>query len=168
MKNLWAPWRMDYILSKKPKNQGCIFCLDDFDTKLSQNDLDRLVVYKGKEIFIMLNKYPYATGHLLLLPYRHIQDIVELTPSENLELMFLLQTSCTVLRKTCTPGGINMGVNLGEAAGAGIAEHLHFHIVPRWQGDSQFLAVISDTRLIPQSLAKTQEIFTLAFQEVLD
>ncbi len=168
MKNIFAPWRMDYILSKKPNSSSCIFCLDGFSNQeISLAEAERLVVYKGKEIFIMLNKYPYANGHLMLLPYRHLQDFTLLSATESAEMMLLMQKSCLVLEKECKPDGINMGINLGKAAGAGIAEHLHFHIVPRWEGDSQFLAVTSDTRLIPELLPKTQKRFELAFKMIM-
>ncbi len=165
MQNLFAPWRMEYILSDKPKEDKCIFCLEPTkDKSIGAEETEKLVVYKGEEIYIMLNKYPYAAGHLMLLPYRHIQDFTTLTTSEGAEMIALMQKSCLVLEKECRPDGINMGINLGAAAGAGIAEHLHFHIVPRWQGDSQFLAVVADTRLIPESLSSTQERFARAFK----
>lgn len=173
MENLWAPWRMEYILSAKHKG-ACVFCVDippltdaSLFIELSDSDAERLIVYKGREMFVMLNRYPYAPGHLMIIPYRHVMDITELTDSESSEMMNLMQNSCKVLRKECNPAGINMGVNLGSAAGAGITDHLHFHVVPRWQGDSQFIAVISDVRLIPEHLASTQARFALAFREVM-
>ena len=135
--------------------------------KLSNDDAKRLIVHKGKEMFVMLNRYPYAAGHLMIIPYRHVMDITELTESENLEMIRLMQISCKVLRKECKPDGINMGINLGSAAGAGIADHLHFHVVPRWEGDSQFIAVLSDVRLIPEHLESTQLRFALAFSEII-
>jgi len=174
MQNLWAPWRMEYILSEKPTG-ACVFCVDIPSfienalpfSPLSDDDTKRLIVYKGREIFVILNRYPYAAGHLMIIPYRHIMDITELTQSENSEMMRLMQISCKVLRKECKPDGINMGINLGSAAGAGIADHLHFHVVPRWEGDSQFIAVLSEVRLIPEHLESTQKRFALAFSEII-
>ena len=180
MENLWAPWRMEYILKKKPsESSGCVFCVQTPDfvldkgvqlsgfVPLTQEDVERLVVCRGQEVFVMLNRYPYAAGHLMVIPYRHIMDFTELTVSENAEIMHLMQVSCKVLGRECKPDGINMGINLGSAAGAGIADHLHFHVVPRWAGDSQFIAVVSDVRLIPEHLEDTQKRFALAFREII-
>ncbi len=169
MQHMWAPWRMEYITGTKPKNTGCIFCLEKetWHSDISEEEAKRLIVYKGKECFVMLNKYPYAAGHLMILPFRHIGDITELTPSESAEIMFLSQESAKILREECRVDGINMGVNLGSAAGAGVADHLHFHAVPRWHGDSQFIAVTADIRLIPEHLEKTQARFMLAFLKKL-
>lgn len=179
MENLWAPWRMQYLQSdNKSTAQNtetgekiCIFCVQkpkaDIDFQLSEEDKSRLIVYKAKELYIMLNRYPYASGHIMIMPYRHIADITNLSDSESLELMHLAKASCKVLREECKAQGINMGANLGSAAGAGIADHLHFHVVPRWQGDSQFLAVLGDVRLIPEFLETTQARFALAFKNLL-
>ncbi len=113
----------------------------------------------------MLNRYPYAAGHLMVLPCRHIADISDMTGAECAELMDLVKLSCMVLREECGCEGINIGINLGEAAGAGIAEHLHCHLIPRWKGDSQFIAVMDDVRLIPEALEQTCARFRVAFKK---
>lgn len=167
MSTMWAPWRMEYILSPKKKN-GCVFCLDNFDRELSEEDAKRLVVYKGKHVFVMLNRYPYAAGHLMVIPYRHCMDLTDLSDEERSEFMEVVNLSCKAIRKVCRPDGINMGINLGKAAGAGISEHLHGHLVPRWEGDSQFIAVVADVRLIPERLEIMQKTFVLAFKKIID
>lgn len=160
MKNLWAPWRMDYILGPKPDH--CVLCVPETATRPEQ-DADRLVVYRGRLVFVMLNRYPYASGHLMVIPYRHVTDITELTPDESAELLSVTQLACRVLREASHPQGINIGVNLGEAAGAGIRDHMHLHVVPRWNGDSSFIAVLDDVRVIPEHLRATQERFAALF-----
>jgi len=151
MEQLWAPWRMDYILGPKPDT--CVFCLPE-DTS---EDRDRLVLARGKHSFVVMNKFPYNSGHLLVTPRRHVSCITELTVDENLELTRGLAYCTDVLKKAMHPQGINIGLNLGEAAGAGIAAHLHYQMVPRWNGDSSFMAVFSETRVIPQLLASTYD-----------
>ena len=167
MSTMWAPWRMEYILSPKKKN-GCVFCLENFEQELTEEDAERLVVYKGKHVFVMLNRYPYAAGHLMVIPYRHVMDLTDLSDEERSEFMDVVNLSCKAIRKICRPDGINMGINLGKAAGAGISEHLHGHLVPRWEGDSQFIAVVADVRLIPERLGTMQKTFALAFKEIID
>ncbi len=150
MKNLWAPWRMKYILGPKTHG-GCVLCAPPH----TGEDEDRLIVYRGSHVFVMLNRYPYASGHLMVIPYRHVGDITELSADECAELMATVQLSCRVLREVSRPQGINVGLNLGEAAGAGIGMHLHMHVVPRWSGDSNFMAVLDDVRVIPEALEET-------------
>ncbi len=147
---LWAPWRMDYILGPKP--DSCVLCLPENDFS---RDEERLVLYRGKTAFVIMNKFPYNNGHIMVAPLRHVIDISLLEPHEATEIMFLLQKSTAVLREFFHPQGINIGLNLGEAAGAGIRDHMHFHLVPRWNGDSSFMAVMSETRVIPEHLAVT-------------
>lgn len=152
MKDLWAPWRMEYILGPKPGS--CVLCVPrEADPK---EDEERLVLFRGSFVFVMMNRYPYAAGHLMVIPYRHATDITDLTPEESAELMAVTQLSCRVLREASHPGGINIGINLGEAAGAGIRDHMHLHVVPRWNGDSSFMAVLDDVRVIPEHLKATQ------------
>lgn len=178
MENLWTPWRMEYLQKDNKNNdidtnkkRACIFCVDKPKTQedfaLTEEDISRLIVFKGRELYCMLNRYPYANGHLMIMPYKHVADITDLSESETLEMMELAKISSIILREECKAQGINMGANLGSAAGAGIAEHLHFHIVPRWHGDSQFLAVLADVRLIPEPLETTQARFALAFKKLL-
>ncbi|HJD96926.1 HIT domain-containing protein [Mailhella massiliensis] len=151
MKNLWAPWRMQYILGPKP-HDGCVLCAPENPAE----DEERLIVYRAAHVFVMLNRYPYASGHLMVLPYRHVGDVTDLTAEEASELMEVAQLCCRVLRETCRPQGINVGLNLGAAAGAGLGEHLHMHVVPRWSGDSNFIAVLGDVRVIPEALEETR------------
>lgn len=147
---LWAPWRMEYILGPKP--DSCVLCLPPDDLS---HDEDRLVLHRGKFAFVIMNKYPYNSGHIMVAPLRHVMDLPLLTMEESLEIMELLKGCTAILREHCNPQGINVGLNLGEAAGAGIRDHLHFHLVPRWNGDSSFMAVLSETRVIPQHLASS-------------
>ena len=156
MKDLWAPWRMEYIMGPKPDR--CVLCVPETaDPARPEQDEERLVVYRGRFVFVMLNRYPYASGHLMVIPYRHVTDITELTPDESAELMSVMQLACRVLREASHPQGINIGINLGEAAGAGIRDHMHLHVVPRWNGDSSFMAVLDDVRVIPEHLKVTQK-----------
>lgn len=150
MEVIWAPWRMDYILGHKPDT--CIFCLPPEE---AGEDAARLVLKRGRHAFVVMNKYPYNNGHLMVVPYCHTCDFASLSPEAGLECMELMQL-CTVALKTfASPDGINIGLNLGRAAGAGVGEHLHWHIVPRWNGDSSFIAVTAETRVIPQYLSET-------------
>ena len=150
MKNLWAPWRMQYILGPKCRG-GCVLCAPEH----TDEDEDRLIVYRSRHVFVMLNRYPYASGHLMVIPYRHVSDITDLTVEEAADLMAVVQLSCRVLREVSRPQGLNVGLNLGEAAGAGIGMHMHMHVVPRWNGDSNFMAVLDDVRVIPEALTET-------------
>ncbi|MDR1359411.1 MAG: HIT domain-containing protein [Deltaproteobacteria bacterium] len=151
MKQLWCPWRLEYILAPKP--EACVFCLPEH----TQEDEERLVLFRGSRSFALLNKFPYNNGHIMVTPYRHVMDISELTPEEGREIFDLLQTGVRALRTRFAPQGVNIGLNLGEAAGAGIREHLHFHLVPRWNGDSSFMAVLDEVRVIPEHLRSTYQ-----------
>jgi ATP adenylyltransferase len=149
---LWAPWRMSYIRSDK-QTDGCIFCLPgDAD---AEEDRERLVVHRGSHCFVMLNAFPYNSGHVMVSPYRHAASIETLAADELLELMTLAQRSLAALRQVYGPEGFNLGVNEGEVAGAGFAGHVHLHVVPRWAADSNFMAVTGGTRVIPQALDET-------------
>lgn len=155
MKTLWAPWRMDYILGPKPDH--CVLCLPPEESYATKADLvadndNRLVLHRGHTAFVVMNRFPYNTCHLMVAPRRHVGDLTDLTPEESTEVMALIQDSLRILREHCNPQGINVGVNLGEAAGAGIREHLHVHLVPRWNGDSSFMAVLDDVRVVPEHL----------------
>ena len=162
MKNLWAPWRMDYILGEKP--EGCVFCIPKRAD--ARDDEKRLVVYRSGLVFVMLNRYPYAAGHLMVIPYRHLTDITELSPEEAEDFMAVTALCCRVLRQASNPEGINLGVNLGKAAGAGIKDHLHQHVVPRWNGDSSFIAVMDEIRVIPEHLTATWRKLRPLFAEL--
>ncbi len=147
MKNLWAPWRAEFILSDD-KYKECIFCRALNDDRDEAN----LLVYRGKSCFCMLNKYPYSPGHLMITPNSHKANIFDLNDDEMLELMKMAGEIQSVLKDLMNPAGFNVGANLGEAAGAGVVDHFHLHIVPRWAGDSNFMPVISDTKVVSQSL----------------
>lgn len=149
MKILWAPWRIQYILGPKPDD--CVFCIPEH----TGEDAERLILYRGVYAFVIMNKFPYNNGHIMVTPYRHCMDLAALPAEEANELMSLLQKSTTILKAHFSCQGINIGLNLGEAAGAGIREHLHFHLVPRWNGDSSFMAVMDEVRIVPEHLKAT-------------
>jgi ATP adenylyltransferase len=160
MKQLWAPWRMDYIRGESEKpDTGCIFCVRD----CCGEDRDRLILHRGEQAFVLMNKYPYTNGHLMIAPYRHTADPAELTDAEALEMHRLLVLCRDVLSERIAPQGFNVGMNLGQIAGAGIADHLHLHLVPRWSGDTNFMPVFADVRVIPQHLEATYEHLAPAF-----
>lgn len=146
MERIWAPWRTDYIFNKKPP--GCIFCLADDTTR----DRDRLVLYRTPLSLVMLNRYPYTNGHLLAAPHRHTADMDSLSSEEMLDLFRTVRLCRAILDKEASPQGFNIGLNLGRAAGAGVDDHLHFHIVPRWNGDTNFMSVVADLRVVPEGL----------------
>lgn len=147
--HLWAPWRMGYVTAEQP--EGCIFC-----TKPAAGDDEaNQILYRGDLAFIMLNAFPYNAGHLLVAPLRHVADALEMTPQESSELLYGIRIAMEVLRAALAPEGFNIGVNLGRAAGAGYADHLHVHVVPRWTGDTNFMAVSAETRVVPEALAET-------------
>ncbi len=146
MKVLWAPWRLDYILGPKP--DSCVFCIPPH----TQEDKERYILYRGQHCYVIMNKYPYNNGHLMVTPYEHIMDFTALKTEAAHEMMDLLQTCTAILKEHFHCQGINIGLNLGEAAGAGIREHLHFHLVPRWNGDSSFMAVMDEVRMVPEHL----------------
>lgn len=160
MKQLWAPWRMTYIRgeSEVPAS-GCVFCLPEE----TAGDRDRLVLHRGAHAFVIMNKYPYTNGHLMVAPYRHTADPGALSEAETLEMHQLLVRARDVLRATAAPHGFNIGMNLGQIAGAGVADHLHLHLVPRWSGDTNFMPVFADVRVIPQHLEETCDILRRAF-----
>ncbi len=147
MDQLFAPWRLEFIKGKRP--DGCVFCTLPAERALAR---ENLVLHHGKRAFIIMNRYPYTPGHLLVVPNRHTSDFVSLTREENEEISLLLQSSMRALSEIYRPEGFNFGMNLGAAAGAGIREHLHWHIVPRWIGDTNFLPVMTGVRSIPELL----------------
>jgi ATP adenylyltransferase len=149
MKHIWAPWRIEYIRAAKPA--GCILC----DKPKENHDEANYILYRGKLNFIMLNAYPYNPGHLMVAPYRHAAGLEDLTDAERDENFKLVSRGVAVLKETLKPGGFNVGANLGRIAGAGIDDHFHSHIVPRWNGDTNFITTIGDIRVVPQALADT-------------
>jgi ATP adenylyltransferase len=159
MKRLWSPWRMTYLTEERP--QGCIFCLKAAE----RSDAENLIVWRGERAFIMLNRYPYNAGHLMVIPYVHVASVEDL-PAETLtELMLLVNRSLAALRRAMAPEAFNIGANLGRAAGAGIADHVHMHVVPRWEGDTNFMPVFADVRVIPEFLADTYRKVRAAMEE---
>ena len=159
MKHLWAPWRLDYILDEK--EEGCIFC----HAVNKDEDRARLVAIRGDACFCILNKFPYNNGHLMIAPNRHVSRLSELEELELVEMVKLAQRLEEVLTRMMRPDGFNVGFNLGKAAGAGIEGHLHLHIVPRWEGDTNFMPVLGDTRVVPQALDKFYDILMNALSE---
>ena len=143
---MWAPWRMDYILQEK--EEGCVFC-----KALSNHD--GLTLYSGETTFVVMNKYPYINGHILAAPVRHIPSLDRLDKNEMGDLLLTVEKSIGIVKKVMAPDGFNVGLNLGKVAGAGVEEHLHFHIVPRWFGDTNALTVFADLRVIPEHLEAT-------------
>ena len=158
-KILWAPWRIEYI-TDTTQNEGCVFC----ERIAGETDRKNLIVYRGETAFVIMNKYPYNNGHLLIVPYQHTSDMGALKDSERLELFQLLERSQAVLSKTMHPQGFNIGMNVGRLAGAGIVEHLHFHVVPRWGGDTNFMPIVGHTKVISEALEKTCERLAEAFE----
>lgn len=145
---LYSPWRIDYILSKKEK--GCIFC-----SKPKADDEEHLIIKRGEHTYIIMNLYPYNNAHLMVIPYRHVSILSELNDDELFEMMKMTQLCEKVLNEVYTPDGMNVGMNIGEAAGAGIADHLHIHIVPRWKGDTNFISTLGRTRVIPEKMEES-------------
>jgi len=152
MEYMWAPWRMEYILSEKPA--GCIFC----DKPNQQSDRENLILHRSESCFVIMNYYPYNNGHVMIVPYKHVSNLEDLTANERNDMMSVLTISAQILKKTMTPEGLNIGMNLGKAAGAGIDDHLHFHIVPRWNGDTNFMPIFGNAKVLPQGLLESWDM----------
>ncbi|MEP7234121.1 MAG: HIT domain-containing protein [Ignavibacteriota bacterium] len=164
MERLYSPWRSKYIESFKihaPQNEGnpCIFC----SALESSDDKERLVVYRGKLAFVIMNLYPYNSGHMMVVPKRHTADFSSLTTEEQAEMNSLLQFAQKALLEMSHPHGYNLGMNLGKAGGAGVEDHLHWHIVPRWNGDTNFMPVLSDIKMVSEDMEKQWEILRTFF-----
>jgi ATP adenylyltransferase len=157
MKKIYAPWRMEYIKSEKP--EGCIFC------KNSIRD-DEFVLYEGEYSFVIMNRYPYINGHLMIASIRHVGNLEDLTSDEKRELFDLLSISIKALKDALNPEGFNVGINLGKVAGAGVDDHVHVHVVPRWSGDTNFMTVMGEVRVIPEDVVKTREVLLPFFQKL--
>ena len=150
-RQLWAPWRLEYIESAD-EQEGCLFCIAQ-----AGDDEQGLVVHRGRRTFVMLNRFPYSTGHLMVAPYRHLGDFGELEDEEALEIHRLASQGMGALAQTFAPHGYNAGWNLGRIAGAGVVDHVHLHVVPRWAGDTNFMPVLADVKVIPEHLLETRE-----------
>ena len=148
---IWTPWRMEFIMGGK--SAGCIFCQKPQESR----DRDNYILHRGRHGFIMLNAFPYNNGHLLVIPYAHESTLESLDADAAAELMTLTQRGITALRRSMSPDGLNVGVNIGKAAGAGIADHVHIHIVPRWAGDTNFMPVVGSVRIVPELLETTYD-----------
>ena len=161
MKRLWAPWRMKFLNQDHGKPSGCVFCV----LPAEKSDEKNLILHRSAHAFTIFNKYPYNPGHLMVIPFRHTANFAELSADELLDMQRQLQQSIVVLKKSMNPQGFNIGMNLGEAGGAGIRDHLHYHVVPRWNGDASFIAVTAETRVVPQYLTETYAALRPFFAE---
>ena len=160
LERLYTPWRLAYVTGAA-KSAECVFC-----AALVNADADPLIVFRGATCFVILNLFPYNNGHLMVVPNRHIASLVDAEPDELCEMMNLTRRSEIALREAFAPHGMNMGLNLGKAAGAGILEHLHLHVVPRWSGDTNFMTVVGQTRVLPQELPVTADRLRPIFERL--
>jgi len=151
VKQLWAPWRLEYVQNADDED-GCLFCA----AAQEGDDEERLVVHRGPRAFVLLNRFPYASGHLLVAPYRHVGEFADLDDDEVLEIHRLGERGIAALAETYAPQGYNLGWNLGRIAGAGVVDHVHLHVVPRWAGDTNFMPLLADVKVIPEHLAETR------------
>jgi len=167
MEKMWSPWRSVYIESfKEPQNKDvCVFCSAQNE---NIDDKDSLKVYEGEKVFVMMNLYPYNNGHVMVIPRRHISDYSEMTKEERYEVADVIGLTVEALKKVSSPHGFNIGANLGKAAGAGIDQHMHFHIVPRWSGDTNFMPVLGEVKVISQELLATKKALVSAFKELIE
>ncbi len=160
MNYIWTPWRMKYIQENQDSND-CIFCL----AAGGEDGLENLVFHRGEGVFMILNRYPYTSGHIMWVPYRHVSRLEALTETVRSELMAFTSKAVEVLQSVYQPEGFNLGMNLGNVAGAGIAEHVHMHIVPRWGGDTSFISTVGQTRVLPESLEETYRRVKQAWEQ---
>jgi ATP adenylyltransferase len=166
LERLWAPWRLDYVTgSSENKSEpgaagACLFC----DKPEAGVDAANLILTRGRTCFVILNAFPYNNGHLMVVPYRHLSHPGDLTPEENAEMMQTVSALTRPLERVYRPDGFNIGMNVGSAAGAGIAAHLHLHVVPRWGGDTNFISVIGDVKVLPELLAQTYQKLKTALE----
>jgi ATP adenylyltransferase len=154
MERLWSPWRLAYVTGQTGDKARCVFC-DAADPAPDASGQDSLVLVRGRVAYVILNLYPYNNGHLMVVPNRHVASLVDTTDAELTEMMSLTRDAEIALTEAYQPQGINVGINLGRPAGAGIIDHIHIHLVPRWTGDTNFMSVIGDTRVLPEDMAET-------------
>jgi ATP adenylyltransferase len=157
MDRLWSPWRLPYILNGGDA-RGCVFC--------DPSDQSVLIVFRGKTCYVILNLYPYNNGHVMVVPNRHIPSLTAATHEELSELIELTRRSEAALTEAYSPHGINMGINLGKSAGAGVLDHVHMHVVPRWSGDTNFMTVVGETRVLPEELPQTAQKLKPIFERL--
>ncbi len=157
---LWAPWRIEYIAGTK--EEGCFFC----KYSKENNDNKRLILYRGDETFVIMNYYPYNNGHLMIVPYKHTNELSDLTGTAKLEMMNLMEQSMKIIKKTMNADGFNCGLNFGAIAGAGVKDHLHLHVVPRWSGDTNFMPVTGHTKVISEGLEETWKKLYKDFKKI--
>ena len=162
MDRLWAPWRMEYIISTQDDDQECIFCQKPKET----DDRENLIVYRSSQSFVIMNKFPYNNGHLMVVPYVHESDLTKFTDDVLLDMQHLLQLSLKALNETMKPHGINIGVNLGRSAGAGIVDHLHYHMVPRWNGDTNYMPILTGTKVVSEALGDSWKKLHTSFKNL--
>jgi ATP adenylyltransferase len=161
MKRLWAPWRIEYIKGTPP--EGCIFCTLPREGR----DRENRILHQGRRAFVILNTFPYNSGHLMVVPHRHVADLGALADGEVLELMHLASAAMEAIRQTYGSEGFNVGANIGRAAGAGIVDHVHLHVVPRWVGDTNFMPVVGEVKVLPEDLSVTYDRLSQALHTVL-
>ena len=159
MKHVWSPWRLEYLTV--PKTDGCVFC----HAAQSDEDRENLVLVRGELAFLILNRYPYNNGHFMVVPYAHVSSLEDLDAPVLTEMMLLLNEGLAALRRAMAPEGFNIGANLGRAAGAGIEDHVHIHAVPRWAGDTNFMPVVGDMRVGPQTWLQTYDLLKGALED---
>jgi ATP adenylyltransferase len=160
MKHLWSPWRMTYI-EKHEKEAGCVFC----NAQARADNAENLIAFRGKNAYVILNLFPYTSGHLMVVPFEHKASIEDLDAETRAEMMEMVSRCIGVLRKLYNPHGFNMGANIGEAAGAGVLGHVHIHIVPRWSGDTNFMTTLGSARVLPEFLEDTYRRVKEAFEK---
>jgi ATP adenylyltransferase len=160
MQHLWTPWRSTYMKAKKEGR--CVFC----EALASEQDEQELIVHRGRHSFVILNRYPYTSGHLMIAPYAHVSRLNDATLDALNEITSLAQRAEEILAEAYHPDGMNLGMNLGRAAGAGIAEHIHMHMLPRWNGDANFMTSVAGTRIIPESLEESYSKIKQGFEKV--
>ena len=169
MERLWSPWRLAYVTGSKPA-AGCVFCVAaEASAKAAApglSDSESLILYSGATAYVVLNLYPYNNGHLMVVPFRHVATLSALTPDELNEMAVLTQRSEIALTEAYQPQGINVGINLGKPAGAGVLDHVHIHVVPRWNGDTNFMTVVGNVRVLPEDLSETLKRLRPIFQRL--
>lgn len=160
MERLWSPWRSEYVTGGGSSDEGCVFC----DHLAANDDVTTHILWRGEHVFVMLNAFPYNTGHVMLAPMRHVAGLNEMSHRERAELMDATNRCVELITEAMNPGGFNVGMNLGSAGGAGIPGHLHMHVVPRWGGDTNFMTTVGDTKVLPQMLADTDATLRPLFE----